>query len=190
MKIFAVRHGQSEWNAKRILCGTTDIPLTGEGRRQAEELAMKLKADEDKNQIKSILVSPLLRARETAEPIEKALGIKAIAVPELHERSFGIFEGKSICDPELLRIWNEPFYRLPGGESPADVASRIYPVLDRIRHDYNGNVLLVCHGALIRVIDTYFNARTMEEYKAFSPKNCTLVEYETERSVIEYEHLV
>ncbi len=178
MKIFVVRHGQSEWNREHRICGHIDIPLSEEGRKQAEVLAAELKRNEKENAIRRIFVSPLQRARATAAPVEKALGIKAEIIEELRERHFGVFEGTDIRSSEFQRVWNEPFYRFEHGESPTDVASRIYPFLDRLRREEEGNVLLVCHGALMRIIATYFLSMTIEEYRAYTPSNCEIAEYE------------
>lgn len=180
MRIFIARHGQSEFNRMHKVCGLLDPDLSDLGRKQADELAERLHKEQQANQIKAILVSPLKRARQTAEPIEQKLGIKAVVVPELHERDFGIFDGVDISDPELSVMRDEPFVRLPGGESPADVARRVYDLLDKIRADYSYNVLLVCHGALSRIINTYFHSMTIDEYKGFMPPNCSLLEYDAE----------
>ena len=178
MRIFVIRHGQSEWNKEHRICGIHESDLSEEGQRQAEELAGRISAEREKYAISRIFVSPLRRARETAAPIEKALGIKAEVIPELHERNFGIFEGTDVRDPEFVSKWNEPFYRMEGGESPLDIAVRIYPFLDKVIAENKSNILIVCHGALMRIIDTYFHSRTLEEYKSFTPANCSILEYE------------
>ena len=69
MKIFIVRHGQTEWNKMHKVCGIAEADLSDEGRKQAVELAIRLKSEQEKNKIEVILVSPLRRARDTAEPI-------------------------------------------------------------------------------------------------------------------------
>ena len=180
MKIFVARHGQTEWNKEHRVSGILEAELSAEGRRQAEELAMKLKQEQSVNRIEAILVSPLKRARDTAAPIEEALGIRAIVENDLHEMDFGEYDGTDWYNPEFHRIKNGIFSRFPGGESVADVAKRAYTLLDRIRREYSSNVLLVCHAALIGVIDTYFNSKTVEEFISFSTKNCQVIEYETE----------
>ena len=183
MKIFIVRHGQTEWNKMHKVCGIAEADLSDEGRKQAVELAIRLKSEQEKNKIEVILVSPLRRARDTAEPIEKALGLKAEVVEDLHEMDFGTFDGKDWYDPEFRSLKDEPFMRFPGGESVVDAARRAYNLMDRIRSEYSQNVLLVCHASLIRIIDTYFNSRTFSEYREFSPSNCSLLEYEVDSFV-------
>lgn len=180
MKIFVARHGETICNRMHKVCGILEVDLSEEGKKQAEALAERLLKEKDRNKIEVILVSPLRRARETARPIEKALGIKAKVVEDLHEMNFGTFDGCDWYDPEFRKLKDEPFMRFPEGESVVDVARRVYNLIDRIRSEYNKNVLLVCHASMIRILDTYFHSKTLEEYKEFSPGNCSLQEYEVE----------
>ena len=62
MKLYTVRHGETEWNIVNRICGRTDIPLTENGVEQAKETAENLKG----THIDLVLVSPMLRARQTA----------------------------------------------------------------------------------------------------------------------------
>ena len=61
MKIFVARHGQTQWNADNKVCGRTDIPLTEVGLQQAEKLADNAEGKD----IDIIVVSPMIRARQT-----------------------------------------------------------------------------------------------------------------------------
>ncbi len=61
-KLYIVRHGQTDWNVKKLLQGATDIELNGEGIKQAEELSKKL----DLDKIDICFCSPLKRTRQTA----------------------------------------------------------------------------------------------------------------------------
>ncbi len=178
MKLFTVRHGETVWNVEHRVCGISDKELTERGREMAEEMAERLRADQERNRIGAILVSPLRRARDTAAPVEKALGIEAEVVEALHEVDFGIYEGVDWDDPGFRRIKAEPFVRFPGGESAAEAAARVYSLLDRVKAEYSCSVLLVCHATLMRIIDTYFHDRTLDEYMSFRPANCQIMEYE------------
>ena len=178
MRIFVARHGETEWNLRHKVCGISEADLTEKGKNQARALAEKLKAKQESSRIGAIIVSPLRRARDTASYIESALGIEAAVENDLHEMNFGAFEGADWDDPEFRAIRKEPFVRFPGGESAVSAAARVYALLDRIRREYSCNVLLICHGTLIKIIDTYFRNRTMEEYSSFRPGNCELITYE------------
>ena len=74
MKIYVARHGQTEWNALNKTCGTTDIPLTELGLRQAEELADKV----ENLGIDLIIASTLIRAQQTAEAVSRRIGVPVL----------------------------------------------------------------------------------------------------------------
>ena len=66
-----------------------------------------------------------------------------------------------------------------GGESMMQLAARLYPLIDEVRAaGGSGNVLFVCHGGVCRVIHTYFEDMTNEEFVRYSAPNCQLEEYE------------
>ena len=88
MKLFLVRHGETDHNAKKLLVSITYVPLNEKGREQARLLAKRLKNE----QIDVIISSPLSRARETAEIIAEQHGKKVIVSKELIERNFGALE--------------------------------------------------------------------------------------------------
>lgn len=175
MKIYVARHGQTQWNLEDKVCGRTDLPLTEIGFEQAKLLAEKTKA----LPIDVILVSPMLRARQTAAPTAEMLGLPLIIDDRLIEQDYGVYEGVSRFDEGFLANKRHFAYRYPGGESMMDVAHRVYSLLEEIRETYAGkNVLLVCHGGVCRVIRTYFEDMTNEEYFHYSEENAAVREYE------------
>ena len=87
MKIYAARHGQTEWNALDKVCGRTDINLTQEGYRQAEMLADSVL----ECGIQRIYSSPLRRAMETSRVISERTGVPYYAEDRLIEQDYGIF---------------------------------------------------------------------------------------------------
>lgn len=179
MKVFVARHGESDWNARSAVCGMGNGMLTEKGKAEAQALADKLKAGQKKNQIKYIFVSPLQRARDTASYTERALGLHAVVDDRLHEVYFGLLEDASYSDSEFNRIKNEPFVSFPEGESLTRTAQRVYNFLDELKaKKLDGNVLLVCHGMMMKVVRTYFKDISMDEFRHFSVSNCALEEYE------------
>ena len=175
MKLYVARHGQTQWNLEDKVCGRTDIPLTEVGFAQAQALAEKTKD----LPIDVILVSPMLRARQTAAPTAEKLGVPVIVDDRLIEQNYGIYEGVSRFDEGFLSNKRHFAYRYPGGESMMDVAHRVYGLLEEIRQKYAGkNVLLVCHGGVCRVIRTYFEDMTNDEYFHYSEENAAVREYE------------
>ena len=94
MKIYVIRHGQTDYNVQNVFQGRKDIPLNSVGLKQAEETAQKFQGIP----VDVILVSPLIRARETAKYVANVTGVKPIIEQGLVERSFGDMEGKHNCE--------------------------------------------------------------------------------------------
>lgn len=175
MTIYVARHGQTQWNVENRICGRTDLPLTEEGSRQAELLGKKAAVCG----MDLIIASPMLRARQTAEAVAKHCGVPVITDARLIEQDYGSFEGMSRFDEGFLANKRQFAVRYPGGESMMDLAARAYSLLDEIREKYpDKTVCLVCHGGICRVIRTYFQAMTNEEYFHYSPDNASLTKYE------------
>ena len=91
MKLYLIRHGETEWNVKRRFQGRSDIPLNEEGRRLARITAQALVGVP----FSRIYTSPLKRAYETAMIIKGERDIPVIEEPRIIEISFGEYEGIS-----------------------------------------------------------------------------------------------
>lgn len=175
MKLYTARHGETAWNAEYRVCGRTDLPLTEKGVEQA-----KLLAEEAKGKgIDLIFASPMMRAMQTAEPVAQALNIPIVQDDRLMEQDYGIYEGVSRNDPAFLSNKRQFAVRYPGGESQMDLAARVYAALEDIRKNYSDRtVMIVCHGAVCRVIHSRFRDMTNDEFFTFSPENAKIAEYE------------
>lgn len=174
MRIYAARHGQTQWNLENRICGRTDLPLTEVGFGQAQALAEKA-ADLD---LDLIISSPMLRARQTAAAVADRCGVEVILDDRLIEQDFGIYEGKNRNDPAFLNNKQMFACRYPGGESMMDLAYRVYGLIAELREKYpNQNVLLVCHGGVCRMIRTYFEDMTNEAFCNYSEENAAVREY-------------
>ena len=172
--IYAVRHGETEWNAINKILGRTDIPLNNKGMEQGRTTACSfrgLKAD-------VILCSPLARARQTADFIAREMGMDYTIDNRLIEQDFGIFEGRARDDKEYQNMKREYFVRYPGGESYFDMASRVYPL---IRELEGKDVILVTHGEICRIIRSYFEDMGNEEFVSFIQENCEVKKYGKDR---------
>lgn len=173
-KIYFVRHGQSKWNVENKICGSTDIPLTDYGREQARQTAQ---AFLDQNiYAEKILYSPLSRAKETALIISNIISIPAIEEPLLIEQNFGIYEGQPRDSLEFKKAKEQFVNNYQTGESMLFLAQRIYNLLDKLKKE-NRDTILVAHNGIARVVHSYFNQMTNEEYAAFGIKNCQIKEY-------------
>lgn len=174
MKIYFTRHGETEWNSRDIISGVTDIDLSDNGRAQASALAAEI-ADRHRD-IDMMICSPMKRAMETALPTAAALGITPIKDDRLREWDYGSYEGKPRDADGFLRHKLEFGCRMPeGGESVFDVVCRVYGLINEIKVKYAGkNILLVCHGGICRIIETYYRDMTRDEFSKFFMGNCEL----------------
>lgn len=180
MKIYFMRHGQTDWNVKKRIQGTTDIELNSEGIKQAEQAREKLKDI----QIDIILSSPLKRAKKTAEIVNKDRKLKIIYDDKLKERCFGIYEGHvitnaEIFESEVLFDTNKNIER-DNIEPINTLYKRIENKLDEIKEKYKGkNVLVVTHGGVLRVVNAYFKGIPEDGViVSANIKNCEIFEYE------------
>lgn len=175
---YFARHGQTVWNVENKICGRTDSELTEYGHQQAVETGKKfldegIQADE-------ILYSPLVRAAETAKHISEIMGIPAREELRLIEQNFGKWEGTSPRNAADFQKEKEQFASHHGnGESTLQLAQRIYNLLDDIKAESDEKTyILVAHNGIARVVQSYFNEMTNEEYAAFGIKNCDIVRYD------------
>lgn len=174
MRIFAARHGQTQWNRDNKVCGRTDLPLTQEGHTQSEILAEKA----EKLALDLIVVSPMLRARQTAASVAERCCVPVIVDKRLIEQDYGIFEGVDRQNTGFLANKRQFSFRYPGGESMMDVAHRVYSLLEELKQKYpEKNVLLVCHGGVCRIIRTFFEDMTNDEFFSYSEENAAIREY-------------
>jgi broad specificity phosphatase PhoE len=155
-EIVVVRHGQTEWSRSGQHTGTTDLPLLPDGEEDGRRLRPVL-AD---RHITHAFVSPLVRARRTAELAGLMDGaIDTRIDPDLVEVDYGAYEGrttKEISD-ELGRRWSLwADGTAPGdtpGESLQQVAERVDRVLTAVRPLLDGgDVALVAHGHVLRIL--------------------------------------
>jgi beta-phosphoglucomutase family hydrolase len=146
VNVFAIRHGETAWSLSGQHTGTTDIPLTENGRRLAERMRPVLA----RNAFALILCSPRERARETCQLA--GLGDKVVIDSDLVEWNYGEYEGltpKQIH--EIAPGWLIFRDGCPGGETPEQVGARVDRVIARSRA-VDGDVALFAHGHILRVL--------------------------------------
>ncbi|MBQ9140657.1 MAG: histidine phosphatase family protein [Lachnospiraceae bacterium] len=174
MRLYIARHGQTTWNAQNKVCGITDVELTEKGIEQANALAQVV-ATRD---IELILTSPLKRAVETGRIVAEHCRIPMKIEERLIEQNYGIYEGVDRKNVDFLKNKRNFAYRYPGGESMMQVACRIYGLLDDIKEEDEGkNVLIISHGGVCRIINTYFRDMTNEEFFHYTLENGQLEEF-------------
>lgn len=173
--VYFVRHGETVWNVENKICGATDIDLTDKGHEQAVETGKRILAENIKAD--KILYSPLVRAKKTALHISEITGIPAFEEPRLKEQNFGRFEGTPRDGEEFRVAKGEFICRYSGGESMLHLAQRIYNLLDDVKAS-GETCILVAHNGIARVVNSYFNEMTNDEYANFGVKNCAVLKYE------------
>jgi broad specificity phosphatase PhoE len=145
-EVVLIRHGQTEWSASFCHTGRTDIPLTDQGRRQAEALRTSLSAWT----FKMVLTSPLQRAAETCRLT--GLGHAAQVRGDLREWDYGAYEGRTTPEIRSNRPgWNLWVDGVPDGESIEQVGARADRVVAEVRAT-DGDAALFAHGHILRVI--------------------------------------
>lgn len=148
--ICLIRHGETDWNALGKLQGQTDVPLNANGRKQADDCGQFLKEYD----WEILISSPLKRAKETAEIINRHLHLPFTIMPEFAERSFGEAEGMT---PEE-REKTFPSKAYPGQETEEALRKRLMDGLDYIQKQFNDKkILLVTHGAVIHHLLHHFS---------------------------------
>ena len=143
--LYLVRHGETDHNADGRAMGQMDIPLNKRGLHQARQTADFLR----RYPIENIVSSDLGRAMSTAQPLAEALGLVVQPEPRLRELSFGILEGKTVAecevlDPESVARWRSGDFdaTLPGGESRRSLMARTRAVLEEIKAGPHAHIAL------------------------------------------------
>ncbi|WP_041819044.1 histidine phosphatase family protein [Streptomyces davaonensis] len=153
--LLLVRHGETAWSRSGRHTGSTDVPLTEQGRAEARGLVPLIRS----HRIGAAFVSPLQRARETAELI----GLTSMRIdPDLREWDYGGYEGVTTVEIQRERpgwfLFSDGVAPGPPehpGESPAQVgerADRMLAKVDAALANTEGVVVLVAHGHFLRVL--------------------------------------
>lgn len=158
-RIFLVRHGETEYNARGICQGQLlDVGLNERGKKQAQKLALAL----DGKNIGAIYSSPLKRAHETAELIGQKLNLPTKFHAKLIEGNFGVADGTSM---DIVRTWpTYPLWINPNpkyddvhyekGESKRQIRERVLAALAEIcASETAENILIVAHSAIVRYLN-------------------------------------
>ncbi|MEI7709433.1 MAG: histidine phosphatase family protein [bacterium] len=162
MKIYFVRHGQTEHNKAGKVTGHIESVLTPEGIAQAQKTATELPPD-----FSIIYSSDLIRCKQTAEILNQKLQLPVIFDPRLRERNFGSLEGKSWSEigEDIREVdKNQQYdYRPFGGEYVEDVKKRIFDFIREISRTEKGKkVLVVTSAGVIRLLHNILNGEVHE----------------------------
>lgn len=174
-RVYLVRHGETAWSLSGRHTGSTDVALTERGRSAAERLAPILQ----RQSFDLVLVSPLLRAKETCTLAGFAASAKTDA--DLCEWNYGLYEGKT---PQEIRALAPDWLLFrdgcPEGEDTEQVGSRVDRVIARVRA-ISGNAALFAHGHILRVLGARWLGLSVADGSRFRLDTSTL-------SVLSYYH--
>ena len=164
MKIYYVRHGQTDWNlARKMQGGETEKELNSTGIEQAKQTKKEL----ENAKYDIVICSPMHRAIQTAERIR--------------ERKLGELEGHEITNEMEKKIWNYDLnYQIPKGENLHDFEKRILDFLNDIKKKYEGKtVLIVAHGGVAKVLKAHlYGMPKSKNLSEIEIKNCEIIETE------------
>lgn len=179
MRLYLVRHGRTAWNTEQRAQGHADIELDSLGEQQAQGVAEALR----KIKAGHIVASDLKRCVATANPIAEAMGLTLETTAILRERSFGELEGEHY---QTLRDWTDaqanlqntdPFHvKAPGGESMADVWSRLETWTTAIKQSDTPTVI-VSHGGALGIMTAQLVAGNLASARSFRFHNASITEF-------------
>ena len=168
--LYLVRHGETEGSDRQYYHGSTDTGLSGTGITQIKSVAafiakrlMTSSPDGQNNRentLAAVYCSSLKRAIDSAEIIAGPHGLKPIEIPDLRERSFGIWEGMTFTEREekhpeafAASLASPLTYSPVGGENAVQVRERVTRAMERICVQHKGaNISVVAHGGVNRII--------------------------------------
>lgn len=154
MRLFLVRHGETESNRRGLALGRDDVPLNERGRWQAERVGRALTHEP----LAAVYSSPLRRALDTARAAAAPHGLKVRIEEQLIEMDVGELDGLTFAEvrkryPGLLEKWVSgpgPTQHMPGGECLVDVQERAWSAVDDLAaHHGEEAVAVVTHNFVI-----------------------------------------
>lgn len=182
MKLYVVRHGQTNWNVENRFQGQSNTSLTDIGKQQAKNLSEKFKNID----VDLILSSPLQRAIDTANIINEYTQVKLLIEPKLIERSFGDFEGLddiSMFDCNINKLLDYDLnYSLHNVEPIQSLFKRVSSLLSSLKSKFpNKRIVLSTHEGVIQVIESILKNLPKEtDLKSLGLSNCEYRVYNIE----------
>lgn len=194
-KIFLIRHGESEGNVDPAIYATKPdytLLLTPRGRLQAERVGEELVSKISDGSV-MYYISPFWRTRETFELLHTKLAPKEFRFreePRLREQEWGHLRSaeESRTITQQRNEYGTFYFRIPDGESCADVYDRVSTFLETMHRDFEKadfpeNVVIVTHGMMVRLFLMRWYQWSVEEFETYcNPKNGSIFEMHLEDS--------
>ena len=175
--VLFVRHGQTPTTGKVLPGRAAGLHLSDAGRQQAERAAERLKV---LTKVDAVYASPLERAKETAAPIAKALGLRTSIDKGLLECDFGDWTGaelkKLMKKPEWSTVQRAPStFRFPNGESFTEMQTRMVGAVDRLRAAHRGGVVVcVSHADPIKAVLAHAMGTHLDLFQRIVVSTCSV----------------
>jgi broad specificity phosphatase PhoE len=186
--LYLVRNAATEWSREKRVAGRRDLPLSAEGRAQAEATAVHFRELE----LAEVLSSPLPRAVETADAIASPHKLDVARDPRLTDLHAGRWEGlrhaEIAANDEYKAFLNDPVGRnVPGGEPLVEVRDRMISSVGQalVDNELGANVVIVSHAAPLRVLIAHYLGMNVAHYHRLrlSPASVTALRFDAPSGV-------
>ncbi len=187
MKLFLLRHGETDWNREGRMQGWSDVPMNKTGKKQAAERAELLAGEK----IDAVYSSDLQRAAKTAEAIAERHGLEVVETKALRESWIGELEGmkhgESIAAHpdyyvEREKGNNKFTMQYPGGESHEMLFKRVKKFIEKIKKKHNKETLIVVsHNGTQRALIGGLLGMKPEEFMKIESPNNSIWEIDSEK---------
>lgn len=185
MKLYLIRHGQTDWNLKGKIQGSYDSDLNENGIEQAKILSKNIL--EFNYKISKIYSSKQKRALRTAQILSEIVNVDYIPLKGLEEINLGEWEGLSWVEvkeryPIEYDEWfkNRRYTKSPKGESYQDMLERVLDAINKIIKEDCENVAIVTHSAVIMCLQCYLTNTPFNEMMKFKVDNTSITEFDSE----------
>jgi len=189
MKLFLLRHGETEFNKLRIVQGSgVDAPLNETGQYQAQKFFEKYK----NVPFEAVYCSSLQRTYQTIKNFEWLYPINKNSA--LNELSWGIIEGEEFKNEvseiywKINQVWQDGSLheKIPNGDSPYEVWMRVNEFIDFIKKKHRSNVLICTHGRTLKIFLSLLLGYGLKYQDLFYHPNASL----TVLKFIDNEHFI
>jgi broad specificity phosphatase PhoE len=180
MRLILVRHGETDWNLQSRVQGQSDVELNEVGREQASALALRLKEE----RFDTLYTSPLKRALETAQAINRFHDVKVIIEDGLKEMNVGELDGLVIAEIKnrYASFWQRwigdscASVIFPQGESLQQLQGRVWATVQRIKERHrHGTVVAVSHYFAIMGIICMAIKLDISQFRRFYPLDAAAI---------------
>lgn len=184
MKLYFIRHGQTDWNIRGMIQGSKDTELNEAGIRQAEELSSRIISSGIT--FSKIYTSRQKRALTTAQILSNAVSVEYLPAEGLEEINLGDWEGLSWREvrenyPAEYEEWyhKRRYTRAPNGEAYQDMLERALKAIHTIIKANIEDVAIVTHSAVIMCLQCYITDTPFNEMGKFKSENADITEIDS-----------